>query len=185
MGWKEWQGKRKRRKIVKEAGRCFAGPRWQTVTQGYKTEITAQKVKSRVVCDRDGRKNTHTHTHSVWHRLRHLTRQVKSKRGSKIRKVEVATQKGWLKIHLDWKWGARREKHDVGEKHLQASDDNRLWHMWGQVLGAHTSWTLPSTTESFNLLRTQKLEYNVCLLPFVCTRLYTCAFRLHCEYWVG
>lgn len=131
------------------------------------------------------REKKHTHTHSVWHRLRHLTRQVKSKRGSKIRKVEVATQKGWLKIHLDWKWGARREKHDVGEKHLQASDDNRLWHMWGQVLGAHTSWTLPSTTESFNLLRTQKLEYNVCLLPFVCTRLYTCAFRLHCEYWVG
>ncbi len=35
---------------------CFVGPRWQTEAQS-KNRIIAKKGKSRVVCDRKGKKN--------------------------------------------------------------------------------------------------------------------------------
>lgn len=132
MGWKDWQDK------------TISGYSWhkqtdallvqgeQTVTQGYKTGVMAQKGKSRVVCDREGGKKKKKRLF-VWDRLRRLTRQVKSKSGSKMRKVEVATQKGRVKIHLDWKWGERGENttRRKSETFLQASNDNPRRHTWG------------------------------------------------------
>lgn len=59
----------------------------------------------------------------VWDILRRLTRQVKSKRGSKMQKVEVATQTGQVKIQQAQNW-AEKIWHERKARHLQASNNN-------------------------------------------------------------
>lgn len=94
--------------------------------------------------------------------------QVKSRGrgGSKIRKVEVATQKGRVKIYVWIETKESGDKHDVKRervRHLQASSDNSL-NTPGARCTRRRKYGLPAPPSTFWIHYTNKmLRLNVCL----------------------
>lgn len=134
------------------------------------------KHKSRVVCNREGKKTERDS--DAW--------QVKSRGrgGSKMRKVEVASQKGWVKIRLDRNWGEQRKTWRARKvRHLQASSDNSFNTPGARCMrGAGIVNTLCVRCLQLSEFIAQ---IKCVLLPFLSPHLNTCACRLHCEYWAG
>lgn len=180
----KWTGRQE-----KGGGRCCDINKtmlcWSTAADSNSkgTRQESQKPgKSRAVCDR-GEK-----TASLCETLRHLTSQVKRKRRSKMRKVEVATQKGRVKIHLDSNWREQRKTWcERKARHLQASNHNSCDTAEARCTGTGGIVNMvrgpPSTFFGvWNLLNQQKVEIK-CVGFCLCANV--SIHTEHCEYWVG